>query len=200
GVGDVDVEVVQRPDVAAAVVRRCGARLADLVRRAVDDLVAAREEEPARRAAEAGGHAAQVAAVDVHGVDLVALALARPRRLEDQALAVRGEVRLGVLAGVRQHAQVREPWLVRAAREGYGADGGWCIRHGAAAGRRCRGGTRLARRAARGQRRGGQGGNRRTYTSRHHDISGSLPAAAIGGRVDGSLRLSPRAWRRSWRR
>src|SRR5690606_37527854 len=172
---------MERPDVAAAVVGGRRALLADLVGRAEDDLVAAREEEPAGRPAQAGGHAADVGAVDIHDVDLVALALARPRRLEDQVLAVRREVRLGVLTDMCQHAEVLEPRLVRAARERDGADGGRCIRRSAvAAGRVRRGRARLARRAATARRRVGPAGNGRTYAARDRDTSSSLPAAALG--------------------
>src|SRR5690606_1834937 len=110
---DKDVVRMQRPDVAAAVVRWRWALGADVMRRAVDDAVTRREEVAARRAAFAGRHTANIRPVDVHGEDLVACCDTFARHLEDQTLAVRGEVCFGILSPVRQLTKVPETRLVR---------------------------------------------------------------------------------------
>ncbi len=101
------VGVVHRPHVAATEIRLGRARLASEVRRRIQHLAFAGIEERAGRPALPVADAMEAAAIGFHGVDLVALA-AVARRLENEVLAVEREVRLRILAAIRERPHVRK--------------------------------------------------------------------------------------------
>jgi hypothetical protein len=77
------------------------------VRRREEDLAVVVEEVAAGGLPTSGRHPAQIAAVETNGVLLVA-APPIARRLKDQSPSVATEIRLGVLAAVRQLADIGE--------------------------------------------------------------------------------------------
>src|SRR5437870_13055341 len=82
------------------------------MRRGIKNAFVTGEEVRARCAAVAGRNHLHIRSVDVHRVDLIALAPIA-RRLKDQLLAVGGKVRLGVLAAKGELLQVAQMLLLR---------------------------------------------------------------------------------------
>jgi hypothetical protein len=78
----------------------------------VENLLAVGVEETAGGASLAGRDHALVAAIDIHGENLIALHVA-VGRLEDQLLAVGGEVGLGVLATKGELVDVAQMFFLR---------------------------------------------------------------------------------------
>jgi len=77
------------------------------VRGGVDDVLVVGQKIAACGAPFAGRHHVLIRAVRVHNVHLVAL-VGRPRGLEDQALAIGRPIGFGILAAVRQLADITE--------------------------------------------------------------------------------------------
>src|ERR1700686_1475080 len=94
------VSRIHRPHVALRKVRSRRTLWAGEMRRCIKNLLAVGIEEAASRASLAGRDHVLVAAVDVHNENLVALDVAM-RRLEDEFLAIGGEVSLGILSAKR---------------------------------------------------------------------------------------------------
>src|SRR5690606_3320842 len=109
------------------------ARAVRCVRGRVEDPAPAVKEVTARRLSRAVRHALEAAAVHVHDVLLIAGA-AVAGGLEDQAPAVGAEVGLGVLAAVRELADVGEAGLAFGGRDGPDTGSG-IVRRGAGAAR-----------------------------------------------------------------
>src|SRR6202140_5507645 len=94
------VSGVHRPYIALRKIGSRRALRACKMRRCIKNLLAVGIEEAASRAPLARRDHVLVAAVDVHDEDLVALYVAM-RRLEDEFLAIGGEVSLGILSAKR---------------------------------------------------------------------------------------------------
>src|SRR5215813_1954325 len=117
-VGDEDVEAgEERPDVAARVIGLGRAIGRSLKRRGVDDVFVVGSEEGAGGLALAVRQHLHIRPVDVHREYLVA-AVGLGRALEDQLIAVRRKIGLGVLAFVGQLFDVGEMALARVGEDG----------------------------------------------------------------------------------
>ena len=109
--GGVDLQVVERPDVAVRAVggRRAVARV--LEGGAVEDPAPSVVEVAAGGAPETVRHPAHVAPIRVHHVLLIAARPDAVLALEDQALAVRREIRFGVVAAEGELADAAQMTL-----------------------------------------------------------------------------------------
>ncbi len=136
------VAVVDRPHIAHRAVGDRRAHLARGVGRGEEDLVVIRVEPVgAGGATRPGRDQLEVPAIEIHGVDLVAL-VGRALRLEDELLPVGGEVGLRVLPPIGELPDVPEVLLLRMRLSCVGEGGriGGGLRGGDGFGHRRRGG------------------------------------------------------------